>query len=167
MPGLPTDLVGTLAGAITDVPGSTVEALVESLRHDMVCHDVDWTYDLLPEDHQLVGVEESFARALADAGRAACRPPSATRSARCRATRGGPAGRAAGWPRRSPAPRRSSRGSPAGCSRALSGRARRRLLTPGGSTRRRRVHEPHASPAERVGDGLHHPHERVLQEDHP
>lgn len=65
VPGLPTDLVGTLAGAITDVPGSTVEALVESLRHDMVCHDVDWTYDLLPADHSLLGVQESFARALA------------------------------------------------------------------------------------------------------
>jgi hypothetical protein len=65
VPGLPTDLVGTLAGAITDVPGTTVEALVESLRHDMVCHDVDWTYDLLPQDHALLGVEESFSRALA------------------------------------------------------------------------------------------------------
>lgn len=65
VPGLPTDLVGTLAGAITDVPASTVEALVESLRHDMVCHDVDWTYDLLPLEHRLVGVAESFARALA------------------------------------------------------------------------------------------------------
>ncbi len=67
VPGLPTDLVGTLAGAITDVPSSTVEALVESLRHDMVCHDVDWTYDLLPEDHEILEVEESFARALAPA----------------------------------------------------------------------------------------------------
>jgi uncharacterized protein YbjT (DUF2867 family) len=66
VPGLPTDLVGLLAGAITDVPGTTVEALVESLRHDMVCHDVDWTYDLLPQDHALLGVEESFARALAE-----------------------------------------------------------------------------------------------------
>ena len=65
VPGLPTDLVGTLAGAITDVPGSTVEALVESLRHDMVCHDVDWTYDLLPDDHEILDVEGSFARALA------------------------------------------------------------------------------------------------------
>ena len=65
VPGLPSDLVGILAGAITDVPGGTVEALVESLGHDMVCHDVDWTYDLLPEDHHLVGVEESFERALA------------------------------------------------------------------------------------------------------
>ena len=66
VPGLPTDLVGTLAGAITDVPGTTVAALVESLRHDMICHDVDWTYDLLPHDHELLEVEESFARALAE-----------------------------------------------------------------------------------------------------
>ena len=65
VPGLSTDLVGTLAGAITDLPGTTVEALVESLAHDMVCHDVDWTYDLLPDHHHLVGVEESFSRALA------------------------------------------------------------------------------------------------------
>lgn len=64
VPGLPTDVVAVLAGAITDVPGSTVPALVESLHHDMVCHDVDWTYDLLPEGYELVGVDESFARAL-------------------------------------------------------------------------------------------------------
>ncbi len=66
IPGLPTDLVGTLAGALTDVPGDTVEALVESLQHDMVCREVDWAHDLLPADHVLVGVEESFRRALAD-----------------------------------------------------------------------------------------------------
>jgi hypothetical protein len=54
-----------LAGVITDVPGSTVEALVQSLHHDMYCHDVEWTYDLLPEDYTLVGVDEAFARALA------------------------------------------------------------------------------------------------------
>lgn len=66
VPGLPSDLVGTLAGVIADVPGTTVEALVESLHHDMVCREVDWTYDLLPDDHTFVGVEESFRRALAE-----------------------------------------------------------------------------------------------------
>lgn len=66
LPGLPTDLVGMLAGVIADVPGNTVAALVESLHHDMVCHEVDWTYDLLPEEHALVGVKESFRRALAE-----------------------------------------------------------------------------------------------------
>ena len=65
VPGLPSELVGSLAGFIADVPGSTVEALVESLHHDMVCHEADWTYDLLPEGYELVGVAESFSRALA------------------------------------------------------------------------------------------------------
>ena len=65
VPGLPSDLVGTLAGVLTDVPTPTVEALVESLHHDMVCHDAEWTYDLLPEDHTLIGVDEAFSRALA------------------------------------------------------------------------------------------------------
>ena len=66
VPGLPSNLVGTLAGVVADVPGTTVEALVESLHHDMVCHEVDWTYDLLPDGHTLLGVEESFRRALAE-----------------------------------------------------------------------------------------------------
>lgn len=65
IPGLPTDLVGTLAGLITDVPSSTVEALVESLHHDMVCRENDFTVDLMPEDHEFVGLRESFRRALA------------------------------------------------------------------------------------------------------
>ncbi len=65
IPGLPTDLVGTLAGLITDVPSSTVEALVESLHHDMVCRENDFTIDLMPEDHEFVGLREAFRRALA------------------------------------------------------------------------------------------------------
>ena len=32
----------------------------------MVCREVDWAHDLLPTDHVLVGVEESFRRALAE-----------------------------------------------------------------------------------------------------
>ncbi len=63
--GLPTDVVGALAGAITDVPSQTVSSLVDSLRHDMVCHDMEFAIDMLPSDHELVGVEESFRRALA------------------------------------------------------------------------------------------------------
>ena len=67
VPGLPTDLVGTLAGAITDLPGATVEALVESLAPTTWSATiVDWTHDLLSVDHELVGVEESFAQALAE-----------------------------------------------------------------------------------------------------
>lgn len=68
VPLLPTDLVGTLAGRITDVPASTVESLVESLREDMVCAETDFRDDLLPGGYETVSVEEAFRRALADPG---------------------------------------------------------------------------------------------------
>ena len=48
LPLLPTALVGTLVGSLTDVPRPTVEALVESLRHDMVAADDDFRSELLP-----------------------------------------------------------------------------------------------------------------------
>ena len=67
VPLLPTALVGQLVGSLTDVPQLTVEALVESLHHDMVAADDDfWT--LLPEGHELIGLEEAFRRALAEPG---------------------------------------------------------------------------------------------------
>lgn len=65
VPGLPTGLVGRLAGMITDVDNDTVEALVESLHHDMVCRESDFVDDLLPPGHRLVGLDESFRRAVA------------------------------------------------------------------------------------------------------
>ncbi|WP_221633865.1 NAD(P)H-binding protein [Nocardioides luti] len=65
VPLLPTALVGTLVGSLTDVPRPTVEALVESLRHDMVAADEDFLA-LLPDDHELLGLDESFRRALAE-----------------------------------------------------------------------------------------------------
>ncbi len=65
VPLLPTALVGTLVGSLTDVPRPTVEALVESLRHDMVAADDDFR-SLLPEGHTLVGLDEAFRRSLAD-----------------------------------------------------------------------------------------------------
>lgn len=66
VPGLPSELVGVLAGLLADVPAPTVEALVESLHHDMVCQELDFVADLLPEDHDLVPVEEAIRRALAE-----------------------------------------------------------------------------------------------------
>ncbi len=66
IPGLPTELVGMLAGALTDVPSATVEALIESLQHDMVAGECDFTDDLLPEEHPLLGLEDSIRRALAE-----------------------------------------------------------------------------------------------------
>lgn len=65
VPILPTALVGTLVGSLTDVPRPTVEALVESLRHDMVAADDDFRSQLLPSGHRLVGLDEAFRRSLA------------------------------------------------------------------------------------------------------
>ena len=66
VPLLPTALVGTLVGSLTDVPRQTVEALVESLRHDMVAADNDFQDVLLPEGHRLLGLDEAFRRSLAE-----------------------------------------------------------------------------------------------------
>ena len=66
VPLLPTALVGTLVGSLTDVPRPTVEALVESLRHDMVAADDDFQTMLLPAGHILVGLDDAFRRSLAE-----------------------------------------------------------------------------------------------------
>ncbi len=66
VPMLPTALVGTLVGSLTDVPTPTVEALVESLQHDMVAADDDFRELLLPPGHRLVALEESLRRSLAE-----------------------------------------------------------------------------------------------------
>jgi uncharacterized protein YbjT (DUF2867 family) len=66
VPGLPTGLVGKMAGRLTDVDGPTVESLVESLKHSMVCAEDDFRADLLPEGHELVGLRDALARALDD-----------------------------------------------------------------------------------------------------
>lgn len=64
VPFLPTDLVGILVGALTDVPESTVRALIESLRHDMVCSEHLFVRELLPADHRLLSFEEAVRRSL-------------------------------------------------------------------------------------------------------
>lgn len=66
LPLLSTALVGTLVGHLTDVPRRTVEALVESLRHDMVAGDEDFLELLLPEGHAPLGLEEAFLRSLVE-----------------------------------------------------------------------------------------------------
>lgn len=65
VPLLPTALVGTLVGSLTDVPRPTVEALVESLRHDMIAADDDFRAMLLPEGYQILSLDEAFRRSLA------------------------------------------------------------------------------------------------------
>ncbi len=60
--------MGWLAGQLTDVPSSTVEALVESLHHDMVCREEDFRTDLLPDGWVLTPLREALARALGRPG---------------------------------------------------------------------------------------------------
>ena len=61
LPWMPAGLMGSIAGALTDVPTETVEALVHSLEHDMICH-LD-ARDVLGEPGRtLVGVRESMSR---------------------------------------------------------------------------------------------------------
>ncbi len=67
VPLLPSKLVGTLVGALTDVPQPVVEALVESLHHDLVASDDDFRELLLPEGHRLVDLDEAIRRSLAPA----------------------------------------------------------------------------------------------------
>ena len=66
IPLLPTALVGRLVASLTDVPTPTVEALVESLREDMVCGDDDFRADLLPAGYALMGLDEMVERSLAE-----------------------------------------------------------------------------------------------------
>ncbi len=64
VPLLPTVLVSRLAPVLTAAPPSTVQTLVESLHHDMVCREDDFRRDLLPTGHRLVPVTQALERAL-------------------------------------------------------------------------------------------------------
>ena len=63
-PLVPTALVARLAPLLTGAPASTVQTLVESLRHDMVCREHDFREVLLPEGHPVLGVAAAIDRAL-------------------------------------------------------------------------------------------------------
>ncbi len=61
----PSPLVGLASALLVGAPFWTVTALVESLRHDMVCRPENtWR----PDDEPLLGVEESLARSLGHRG---------------------------------------------------------------------------------------------------
>lgn len=64
VPLLPQALVAKAAAALIEVPTPTVEALMESLRHDMVCTEDDFIADLLPPGHTLVDLDTALARSL-------------------------------------------------------------------------------------------------------
>jgi uncharacterized protein YbjT (DUF2867 family) len=65
VPMLPTRLVSRLAPALTGAPSATVQTLVESLRHDMVCGSQEFLVDLMPTGHAMLPVAEAMERALA------------------------------------------------------------------------------------------------------
>ncbi|OYO25352.1 epimerase [Enemella dayhoffiae] len=60
---LPSRLVGSLIAGLTDVPPATVEALVESLSHDMVCSE-DGLHQLLSEEYQPLDLATAIRRSL-------------------------------------------------------------------------------------------------------
>ena len=62
VPGLPEELVGWVAGQLTDVDTPTVQSLMASLRHDMVA-DLEPVMALGP--HDPMPLRESIRRALA------------------------------------------------------------------------------------------------------
>ncbi|QGN58260.1 NAD(P)H-binding protein [Nostocoides sp. HKS02] len=68
VPLVPTGVVSRLAPVLTSAPASTVQSLVESLHHDMVCGGQDFLRDLMPERHPMLPVAEAIDRALARPG---------------------------------------------------------------------------------------------------
>jgi uncharacterized protein YbjT (DUF2867 family) len=73
-PLVPTVLVARLAPLLTRAPAPTVQALVESLRHDMVCGEHDFRDTLLPKDHTVLDVATAIDRALRADDAAAAEP---------------------------------------------------------------------------------------------
>jgi uncharacterized protein YbjT (DUF2867 family) len=74
VPGVPTGLVALIAPALTSVPGPTMRALVESLRHDMVSRERDFVRDLLPAGHMPLDLDTAIERSLAPGGQGAGDP---------------------------------------------------------------------------------------------
>lgn len=72
VPGLLADVLRPVAApvtaALTRVPVATVAALLDSLRHDMVAAEDDFTRELMPRRHRLTPVDEAIRRALAEPG---------------------------------------------------------------------------------------------------
>lgn len=64
VPWLPGKLVGTAAALITEVPGPTVTALMQSLHEDMVTRDARWIMDLVPAHYRPLSVVTALMRAL-------------------------------------------------------------------------------------------------------
>lgn len=68
LPWAPKRLVGPIVAGLTGIDRPTVTALVDSLRHDMVCHEDDACRDLAPEGFDYLPLTEAFRRSLNDHG---------------------------------------------------------------------------------------------------
>ena len=64
VPFVPSALVGRACARISDMPRTTVTALVESLGEDMVCTEDAVRRDLAEPGHRFVPIEEAFRRSL-------------------------------------------------------------------------------------------------------
>ncbi len=64
LPLMPSTVVGWAASWITGMPRGTVVALVESLRHDMVCQEADARTELADPDHEFLGLDAAILRSL-------------------------------------------------------------------------------------------------------
>jgi len=63
VPVLPQALVTMVASWLSDIPSSTVTALMESLREDMVARDRRWVTDLLRADHgETITIDDALQR---------------------------------------------------------------------------------------------------------
>lgn len=63
VPLVPQALVGEIAARVADVPDSTVRALIESLREDMVATDRRWIGELVGSTHTPTTIDEALRRA--------------------------------------------------------------------------------------------------------
>lgn len=69
VPGLPSGVVGRVSALIAGMQSTEVNALVESLRHDMVCEDYSVRDELLEPGFDYVPIGEALERALGPAPR--------------------------------------------------------------------------------------------------
>lgn len=74
LPWAPERVVAPIVALLTRMDRPTVTALVDSLRHDMVCQEDDARTDLAARDHRFVPVVEAFRRSVDDAGQDGTRP---------------------------------------------------------------------------------------------
>lgn len=74
LPWAPQRVVARIVALVTRMDRPTVTALVDSLRHDMVCQEDDARRDLAAAGHRFVPLVEAFRRSLDDAGQTGTRP---------------------------------------------------------------------------------------------